>query len=394
MSAATKDNSFLQNEIGILKGQKEQLKDAKEEAERIEEKIKFLQGNKKIKEVNFEGVLVQGELRCDFAILNPRKKRKLKFPFFEYEPVLTPHIEANNHKKQKKKKKKKKKRSQKQDKHANKNDKKNSTPKTQNQSHEQDNQADKEKILNSESKFEEAQKQYAWLKEQYRKQGKYADEDDAHYWASETARKAMPTFAKKLHLLVAIFLIIFAVALLFVDWEFSLNLIAPAIFLLLIAISLIFQKFGKGLFFNLIFGYGVRIKNIIITIVGVILIFAGLFACADSDGLLQTLPQNSDSANAQNAVSNSLVPAQTKPANLAATNSTATNPPTQSKTARPFGGNPYFTGLYFSVITFATVGYGDLSPSGWAAGCAMLEGLLGVFLNAAFIIVIFRKIIR
>ena len=54
----------------------------------------------------------------------------------------------------------------------------------------------------------------------------------------------------------------------------------------------------------------------------------------------------------------------------------------------------YLNALYFSVITFATVGYGDVRAVGWAAGLAMVEGLLGIALNAALVVVIFRKLIR
>jgi hypothetical protein len=50
--------------------------------------------------------------------------------------------------------------------------------------------------------------------------------------------------------------------------------------------------------------------------------------------------------------------------------------------------------LYFSFITYATVGFGDVSPTGWLVIVAMVEGILGVMLNAALIVVIFRKLIR
>jgi hypothetical protein len=53
-----------------------------------------------------------------------------------------------------------------------------------------------------------------------------------------------------------------------------------------------------------------------------------------------------------------------------------------------------FHAVYFSFITYATVGYGDIAAvHGWRI-IAIVEGLLGVFLNAAFIIVFFRQLVR
>jgi len=66
----------------------------------------------------------------------------------------------------------------------------------------------------------------------------------------------------------------------------------------------------------------------------------------------------------------------------------------KSDSAKPLFTCQYLNGAYFSVITFATVGYGDVRAIGWAASLAMVEGLLGIVLNAALIVVIFRKLIR
>lgn len=45
----------------------------------------------------------------------------------------------------------------------------------------------------------------------------------------------------------------------------------------------------------------------------------------------------------------------------------------------------FFDYLYFSVITFSTLGYGDISPSGFGKLLAVLEVLSGMFLFAIFI---------
>lgn len=42
--------------------------------------------------------------------------------------------------------------------------------------------------------------------------------------------------------------------------------------------------------------------------------------------------------------------------------------------------------LYFSAITLLSVGYGDLSPFGWARGVAILEALIGYVLPGALVI--------
>lgn len=50
--------------------------------------------------------------------------------------------------------------------------------------------------------------------------------------------------------------------------------------------------------------------------------------------------------------------------------------------------------LYFSVITLLSVGYGDISPFGWARGFAMLEALTGYVLPAAFVFNYFKVIFK
>lgn len=50
--------------------------------------------------------------------------------------------------------------------------------------------------------------------------------------------------------------------------------------------------------------------------------------------------------------------------------------------------------IYFSVITLLSVGYGDISPFGWARGFAMLEALTGYILPAAFVFNYFKFIFK
>ncbi len=228
-------------ETNIQDKRKKERKD--DEQKELEDLLNLLNEWKKSKRsiysVDFGNTLVQGELRCDFEYLNPDKD-----PNNKKTPVIKPHRRKD---------------------------------------------------------WKEAQKQYSWLKEQYRKQGRYTDEDDAHWWASYCDTQSIDNIVKRC-----------------IKW----------------------------FLFEFIFGYGVRPWRIVGTI-GAILVGCSV---AYYFGKL------------------------------------AGNP--------PFDSYHFFNALYFSVITFATVGYGDISATGWAAALAMIEGLAGVILNAALIVTIFRKIVR
>lgn len=50
--------------------------------------------------------------------------------------------------------------------------------------------------------------------------------------------------------------------------------------------------------------------------------------------------------------------------------------------------------LYFSTITFSTLGYGDLSPTGWARALATVESLIGALSMAYLVSVLSRRAIR
>ncbi|GKS83381.1 hypothetical protein AVMA1855_04535 [Acidovorax sp. SUPP1855] len=47
--------------------------------------------------------------------------------------------------------------------------------------------------------------------------------------------------------------------------------------------------------------------------------------------------------------------------------------------------------LYFSGLTFTTIGYGDITPMGFARFLAVLEGLLGIVLSSAFVVSLVRR---
>lgn len=47
--------------------------------------------------------------------------------------------------------------------------------------------------------------------------------------------------------------------------------------------------------------------------------------------------------------------------------------------------------MYFSGITFATIGYGDISPTGMGRFLAILEGIIGILLSSSFIISLIRR---
>jgi len=308
--------------------------------------------------VNFEDTLVQGELRCDFKHLKPQKGAP---------PILRPHRIALG-------------------------------------------LEEPEEEEKSENHWAEAQKQYAWLKEQYRKQGAYGNEDDAHWWASECARRGRKAVAggswfwrtaafaafwcfllikalrRKVRSAVVRRFLRFGLAKFRKDnvlpWRstFWVGIVEGGVvvsfmiagllrgvglglapLLLFAAASFLFAlpRIGVLVLYRGVFGYGVRPRNVILTALVVVLVCGMFFTLADAKGLLEPLQEE--------------------------------------KNKRPFGTGPassIMTGLYFSVITFATVGYGDVSATGWAAGLAMVEGVLGIVLNAALIVVIFRKLIR
>lgn len=50
--------------------------------------------------------------------------------------------------------------------------------------------------------------------------------------------------------------------------------------------------------------------------------------------------------------------------------------------------------FYFSVVTFTTLGYGDLSPQGWARPVAAFEAFCGSFTLALFVVVFVKKMTR
>jgi len=201
--------------------------------------------------------------------------------------------------------------------------------------------------------FAEAAKQYAWLKEQYRRRGAYGDEDRAHWWASECARRGTPLTGNRFWLLIPLVAAYLCYRIL--GPKPSLDASPLLIFALFGSCLLFLPRLGKWVVFRKAFGHGVRPQNIVITIGAVVAFFGLVFFIAHLTGDIVPHPGN-----------------DTRPAfALRALNS-----------------------LYFSVITFATVGYGDARALGWAASAAMVEGLLGIILNAALVVVIFRKVVR
>lgn len=50
--------------------------------------------------------------------------------------------------------------------------------------------------------------------------------------------------------------------------------------------------------------------------------------------------------------------------------------------------------FYYSGITFTTIGYGDISPIGWARPLAISEGLFGLVLMSSFLVSLVRKYIE
>ncbi|WP_428772246.1 ion channel [Vibrio sp.] len=54
----------------------------------------------------------------------------------------------------------------------------------------------------------------------------------------------------------------------------------------------------------------------------------------------------------------------------------------------------FLNALYFSVVTFTTLGYGDISPVGFARAIAAAEAFLGSFTMALFVVVFVKKMTR
>ncbi len=50
--------------------------------------------------------------------------------------------------------------------------------------------------------------------------------------------------------------------------------------------------------------------------------------------------------------------------------------------------------IYFSVVTFTTLGYGDISPHGFARFIAAFEAFMGSFTMALFVVVFVKKMTR
>ncbi|SON50446.1 ion channel [Vibrio tapetis] len=54
----------------------------------------------------------------------------------------------------------------------------------------------------------------------------------------------------------------------------------------------------------------------------------------------------------------------------------------------------FFNAVYFSVVTFTTLGYGDISPIGFARFVAAFEAFMGSFTMALFVVVFVKKMTR
>lgn len=54
----------------------------------------------------------------------------------------------------------------------------------------------------------------------------------------------------------------------------------------------------------------------------------------------------------------------------------------------------FFQSLYFSVVTFTSLGYGEITPRGFARLLAGTEALLGVFIISLFVFVFCRRMVR
>jgi hypothetical protein len=92
-------------------------------------------------------------------------------------------------------------------------------------------------------------------------------------------------------------------------------------------------------------GYGIHTRRILLTGIGTVLLFAGIYWLAAGPGTIRSFDAR-------------------------------------------------FNSLYFSVVTFTTIGYGDYAPLGWLRVPAGFEGLSGLVLTAVFTVSFARKLIR
>lgn len=111
-------------------------------------------------------------------------------------------------------------------------------------------------------------------------------------------------------------------------------------------------------FHKLLFGYGVRIQNVALTIPAVIVFFACLYSIFFSNLLCTHSPQGE------------VLLSESGPLLVRTGNA-----------------------LYFSAVSFTTIGYGDWHPIGAAKCFAATEGLLGVFLMAMFTVSLARRVL-
>jgi hypothetical protein len=54
----------------------------------------------------------------------------------------------------------------------------------------------------------------------------------------------------------------------------------------------------------------------------------------------------------------------------------------------------YLNCVYYSIVTFTTLGYGDITPRGFARPVAAIEAFMGAFMMALFIAVFGKKMTR
>lgn len=112
----------------------------------------------------------------------------------------------------------------------------------------------------------------------------------------------------------------------------------------------------KYIMFDLIGGYGTKPRNVFITMMATVLLFAVLFSFIPGT----MVPKNPDGS-----------------------------------LDLPFQGNKFLTATYHSIVTFLTIGYGNISPQNWLGVLLSgVEGFIGLFLMSYFTVAFVRKILR
>lgn len=135
-----------------------------------------------------------------------------------------------------------------------------------------------------------------------------------------------------------------------------------------------FWAVGEFLFGRLLFGYGERIRGILITAFLVIFGWASAYCIWG----IQTVGKSAEAITYRWSWTH-WFGGEVEPVAKAVESGVTHN---------------FWDSLYFSIVTFTTLGYGDMRPIGGMRVFAASEALIGAFLMALFVVAMARKFTR